>query len=1020
MDRAKILIVNSDPMSEEASNMMLEKDYDFVGIASSVEEARFLAEKYPPDLALVDISLRGERDGIELARMLSREYCTGIIFVTDVSEDEVLSVAREMLPHGCLPKPYSQQDLKSAIEAAISRKRSDRSEMAGEAKPRTTFERCREWVYLIRSDGVVEQSSQPGKERTDYSQPECKDDPKIIGEIVFIDDRDLFYRHQNHYLGSQQISEIDLSIKTHDGTTRSIRHHCTPDLPQQENPIKRDASIGDIMERKGLEAKSDWLKAAIEAIDLGITLCDPEGRILYCNPAEAQMHGYSVEELIGKPAKELAPMDLWRKMSDESLSTSTGFRRESVNARKDGSRFPVELVSVPVKDVGRRVQGIITSCLDITDRKANEQVLLDFSQKLLHHFHNTPLAYIEWDSELRVRDWNPSAEILFGYAKSEAIGRHAFDIIVPIHQRPSVEPVWRKLVDQSGGLRHTNINNTKDGREIICSWYNTPLHDEEGKTIGIASLAEDVTARESALIKLQESETRFKNLFEKAVDGMAVLTEEGEVIAANETQRLRWGVTEEDLADVVIWHSFAERESLAKYMISATIAKGSLLFESVFAAPCGTRIPMEIYLKAFMWEGKRAILCVLRDITERKAAEEALAKRQKALQAVYSLATTRAEKRELTMDRILQQIAGLFRPEFTMCHLKNTESEVIIWLMRGAKAAERMAFPKWATLCPFAKSAQGALDVKPVIWTGTLADICQDNPVFMDFGLGSMISVPLHNVHGSLMGCLTVGDSAERRFNEEEVNLLEIFSKYLSFELEEERLQSKLVEAEKAKIITKVVSGIAHEVRNPLNAINALVEVLHKKMGNNQDMERFFVHAKAQVDRLAELMREMLELGRPIDPKEKRVENPENLCKIAIHLWREGNPGDAHEVRLAVSPGAGEVKMIANQQKIQQILINLLDNASQHSPPASPIDVEIKIGKDRTFSISVCDRGKGIPQENIDKIFEPFFTTRKGGTGLGLSIVRHIVEDHGGVIAIRNNSPEAGCTAEISLPACEA
>jgi signal transduction histidine kinase len=108
--------------------------------------------------------------------------------------------------------------------------------------------------------------------------------------------------------------------------------------------------------------------------------------------------------------------------------------------------------------------------------------------------------------------------------------------------------------------------------------------------------------------------------------------------------------------------------------------------------------------------------------------------------------------------------------------------------------------------------------------------------------------------------------------------------------------------------------------------------------------------------------------------------------------------------------------VLADGRRLQQVFLNLLDNAAQHSPEGSEIQVVICEPEGRVCRTQVIDRGSGIPPEILSRIFEPFFSTRRGGTGLGMSIVKHIVEVHGGTITIVNNDPPPGCTVEVRLP----
>jgi signal transduction histidine kinase len=98
------------------------------------------------------------------------------------------------------------------------------------------------------------------------------------------------------------------------------------------------------------------------------------------------------------------------------------------------------------------------------------------------------------------------------------------------------------------------------------------------------------------------------------------------------------------------------------------------------------------------------------------------------------------------------------------------------------------------------------------------------------------------------------------------------------------------------------------------------------------------------------------------------------------------------------------------------MVVNLLDNAHQHTPADKGIELSISDSADGMVLFSVKDNGPGIPADVMPRIFEPFFTTRKGGTGLGLSIVRHIVESHGGAVTVNANEGCSGATFRVMLP----
>jgi len=117
-----------------------------------------------------------------------------------------------------------------------------------------------------------------------------------------------------------------------------------------------------IYERKKLEGELMLVKEAVESLPIGITISDLAGRIIYTNPAEARMHGYSVDELVGRDARLLAPSGMWKPRSFDQIYNSGAWKRTATNVRKNGELFPVALTSIAVKDAEGTPIGIITAC----------------------------------------------------------------------------------------------------------------------------------------------------------------------------------------------------------------------------------------------------------------------------------------------------------------------------------------------------------------------------------------------------------------------------------------------------------------------------------------------------------------------------------------------------------------------------------------------------------------------------------------------------------------------------------
>ncbi len=281
------------------------------------------------------------------------------------------------------------------------------------------------------------------------------------------------------------------------------------------------------------------------------------------------------------------------------------------------------------------------------ERKRAEDALRKNEQRLSLHIQKTPLAVIEWDAQFRVIQWNDAAEHIFGYPAHEALGRHAA-FIVPERFKEHVDQVWSALMANKGGERSTNENVTKDGRTIFCEWYNTSLVDGRGQVIGVASLVQDVTERLRAEESLCASEERFKNLFEKSSEAQLLLDSESKVVDCN-TAFLRLFVIP-NKADV-LGHSpeeFApefQPDGTSSYergleLMRSVMEKGSarLEWEHRKHDDAHTPIHNELICTMISIAEQPMLHVAIRDITDRKAAEEALKSSEERLKLLYEYA----------------------------------------------------------------------------------------------------------------------------------------------------------------------------------------------------------------------------------------------------------------------------------------------------------------------------------------------------------------------------------------------
>lgn len=166
--------------------------------------------------------------------------------------------------------------------------------------------------------------------------------------------------------------KLECRLQKSGSLIRIVRLHGQPHVMFSGEKPRVVGTLQDITEMKQAEERLRMLNAAVDCLPIGITISDIHGAIAYSNPAEAEIHGYAIEELIGREARQFASESLAQDIPAADLVTSGAWRRDSINVRKNGEEFAVQLTSIPVKDSEGEFLGMVTACEDITARKEAE------------------------------------------------------------------------------------------------------------------------------------------------------------------------------------------------------------------------------------------------------------------------------------------------------------------------------------------------------------------------------------------------------------------------------------------------------------------------------------------------------------------------------------------------------------------------------------------------------------------------------------------------------------------------
>ena len=248
---------------------------------------------------------------------------------------------------------------------------------------------------------------------------------------------------------------------------------------------------------------------------------------------------------------------------------------------------------------------------------------------------------------------------------------------------------------------------------------------------------------------------------------------------------------------------------------------------------------------------------------------------------------------------------------------------------------------------------------------------------------------------------------------DETQSVVEAFNKMVS---ELEKRQDQLVQAQKLSSLGVLTSGIAHQLNNPLNNISTSCQILQEEMaeGNSEFIGKLLSNIDQEVDRARDIVKGLLEFSREREFQQNWV-NLENLVIRTTRLISSQLPAGV-EIFTEIPE---DLDIYADAQKLQEVLLNLLLNASQAMPNGMG-RITITAAEDKRakqVEIMVKDTGDGISEDNLPHIFDPFFSTKEVGygTGLGLSVAHGIIEHHKGSLSVASRVGE-GSVFTIRLP----
>ncbi|MBX3045312.1 MAG: PAS domain S-box protein [Candidatus Kapabacteria bacterium] len=397
-----------------------------------------------------------------------------------------------------------------------------------------------------------------------------------------------------------------------------------------DGTVKRTYIISrDINERKKLDERFEILRLAVEQSPASIVITDTNGNIEYVNPKFEESSGYKSEEVLGKNPRILKSglqseevyKDLWT-----TISRGETWRGELHNKKKNGELF-WELVSInPITNSNGETTNYLAIKENITERKFFEKLLIESEEKYRKIFENIQDIIYQTDMSGNIIDISPSIERHSGYKREELIGKQILEFYVKPNDR-------KNFVNEL--IRNSSVSNfevelkAKDNRVVIASVNAQLIYDQEGNPEKIEGVLHDITDIKNAELALKESEAQFRSLFENAADAIFIADiNTGIILDANNAASKLVKIPIEEIIGLhqTDLHPKEEenrsKESFIQHIADIEANNLSNLIETNVVASDGTLSVVEVLASTVNYQGRKAIMGIFRNISERKEYEK--------------------------------------------------------------------------------------------------------------------------------------------------------------------------------------------------------------------------------------------------------------------------------------------------------------------------------------------------------------------------------------------------------------
>jgi PAS domain S-box-containing protein len=820
-----------------------------------------------------------------------------------------------------------------------------------------------------------------------------------------------------------------------------------PSLPQMIHCEEIDVLAASFSEmavrltrsKEELEINNRLLRSILDNTFQLQGLLSPDGKLLDVNETALQMINASKELVLGRnfwdtPWWSHTPA-LSERVRQAIVSAAMGefVRFEGVHIDASGELHDIDVSMKPVSDDAGNIIYLISEGRDITERRRAEETLKESETKFRAMFEGSRDAINVSKKGVQVFA-NPAFLKLYGYKSNEEIaGTSVLDHIAPSHRQQILQNIKRRADGEMDATIYETRGRKTDGSEfdIEVSVSNYELNGE------IYSLAviRDITERKRAEEALRQAETRYRTLFESAQDAIFLMQEERFVECNPPTLRMFGCRREQIIGETAIRFSPAQqpdgRDSAgkAREKIHAALSGDPQRFEWRHCRLDGKEFDAEISLNRLEIDAQPMLLAIVRDITERKEAAEAL----------RAVVKATAGSGEDFFRALVVELAKVLHVKYAFVGaLLPGAPERVRTVAMWAKDALASNFEYELAKAPCAN----VINRIPCYYPDNVQLQFPEDKSLVDMGAVSYMGVPLFDATGAALGLLAVLNDRPMESSELALSLLTILANRAATEMERQQrekeirrllaqVQEDATELEKRvaerTVQLKVANAqleafaysVSHDLKAPLRGIDGYSRLLLENYAPKLEEEgRSFVHTiRKATAQMALLIDDLLAYSR----LERRTMTASPIQLNAfVEALLANYSAEVQSRGVTLNVSVPETTVQADRDGMAMALRNLIENALKFTRNIQAPAIEIG-GREEEHScvLWVRDNGIGFDMQYHDRIFEIFQRLQRAeeypGTGIGLAMVRKSMERMGGRVWAESK-PGEGAAFYLEVP----